>query len=139
MKVLKVLTAILGTMIKLAVAVLIILAIYRGTLFAYDYGYRVFAEEPVSSDMGWTVTVTVTEEMTGGELLDIPAKGKLLGELLESKGLIRDATLFIFQYAFSDYRADVEPGTYTLSTSMTAEEMMEVMAQGEAEDEAEED
>ncbi len=67
---------------------------------------------------GRTVTVTVTEDMSP---LDI-------GELFESRGLVRDAKLFMLQYYFSEHLKDVKPGTFELSTTMTAEEMMAVMA-----------
>jgi UPF0755 protein len=50
------------------------------------------------------------------------------GELLKGYGLIRDDRLFILQERLSDYHDKLEPGTYTLNTSMTAEEMMAVMA-----------
>ena len=51
-----------------------------------------------------------------------------IGNLFESKGLIRDARLFTLQYYLSEYRKDVKPGIFDLSTAMTAEEMMAAMA-----------
>ena len=47
---------------------------------------------------------------------------------MEQKGLVRDGRLFVVQYYLSEFRKDVQPGTYDLNTAMTAEEMMEFMA-----------
>jgi UPF0755 protein len=64
------------------------------------------------------VTVTVTE----GE------SARTIGNTLEQKGLIRDSRLFVIQEMLSAYKDKLLPGTYELNTSMTAEEMMAVMA-----------
>ena len=77
---------------------------------------------------GKTITVNVTEGITV----------KALGGLLEAKGLIRDKMLFIAQYYCSEYKDAFKPGTYELSSTMTAEEMFAVMAgQGEKKEEEE--
>jgi len=46
---------------------------------------------------------------------------------MEEKGLTRDATLFALQYLLSEYKEDIKPGTYEVSTAMTAEEIMAAM------------
>ena len=96
-------------------------------MVCYDYGYRIFTEPAVSSGEGRKITVTIPKGMEAQEM----------GELFLSKGLIEDSTLFILQYYLSEYREDIQPGTFELSTAMTVEEMMEVMAApvGEAEEE----
>lgn len=48
--------------------------------------------------------------------------------MLEKKGLIRDALLFRIQEMLSAYKDELLPGTYELNTSMTTEEMMEIMS-----------
>ena len=53
---------------------------------------------------------------------------KEIGVLLESKGLIKDGTLFYLQNILSKYKGDLKAGTYTLNTSMTTEEMMAVIS-----------
>lgn len=109
--------AVLGMICKVAVTIFVVYAIYTGAMTCYDYGYRIFTEPAVSAGTGRMVTVAVTEEMNP---LD-------MGELFESKGLVKDAKLFALQYILSEYREDFRPGVYDLSTAMTAEEMMEVM------------
>lgn len=114
----KLILAVLGAIMKVVVVIVAVMLIYQGATTCYDYGYRIFTEPAVSIGTGRTVTVTVSEDATAMEL----------GELFASKGLVKDAKLFALQYLFSEYREDMIPGTYELSTAMTAEEMMEVMA-----------
>ena len=64
---------------------------------------------------------------------------KEIGELLESRGLIRDSKLFYLQELFSEYHGKIKEGTYTLNTSMTAEEMLVILAGEEEETESSEE
>lgn len=117
--------AVMGAVLKIVAAIAIVYLIYTGAMKCYDYGYRVFTEPAVSSGTGREITVTVTADMSP---MDI-------GELFYSRGLTRDAKLFALQYIFSEYHDDVVPGTYELSTAMTAEEMMAAMVAPAAEEE----
>lgn len=117
-------TAIGGVVLKLALAIAVVVLIYKGATMAYDYGYRIFQEPPISEGTGYDVEVQIT---MGKSALEI-------GELLEQKGLIRDANLFYVQNLLSHYKDELQPGVYTLNTSMTMQEMMEVMAAGEQEE-----
>lgn len=110
--------AVCGAIFRVAVVVFAVFAIYRGATLCYDYGYRIFTEPAVSAGEGRTVTVAITSEMSATDI----------GRLLEDKGLVRDAKLFALQYLLSEYKKDVRPGVFELSTAMTAEEMMELMA-----------
>lgn len=110
--------AIFGMVFKVAIAVLVIVFVYRAALTAYDYGYRIFQEEPMTEAPGRDVTVEIT---MGKSVLQI-------GELLEQSGLIRDARLFYIQNLLSRYKDKLKAGVYTLNTSMTMEEMMEVLS-----------
>ena len=118
--------------IKIAGTVLVILLIVVGTvrasMTAFDYGYRVFTEPAMANKPGTAVVVTITESMGAGDIAD---------HLLE-KGLIRDDNLFWIQYQLSAYKGEIVPGTYTLNTSMTAKEMMVIMAH-QSEEETESD
>ncbi len=147
MKAIDVLTAIFGTVLKVAVAVIVIVLIYKGALFGYDYGYRVFAEPPLTTGEGRTILFTVTDEMmryieqdeekalSPGALLDAYKLGKQMGAVLENKGLIRDRNLFVLQFLLSEYRVDIKPGQYEISTAMTVDEMLEMMTAGTEEEE----
>ena len=118
MKVGNIVAAVLGAILRVVCTVAVVWFIYQGALTCYDYGYRIFTEPAVSIGTGRTVTVVIPKDMTAQEM----------GELFEGKGLIKDSKLFILQYYGSEFRKDIQPGTFQLSTAMTAEEMMEVMA-----------
>ena len=113
-----------GTILKFVVLAVFVLGIYNMSITAYDYGFRIFGESPVSQGEGSLITVTIPEGKSVKEI----------GEILVSKGLIRDAKLFYIQEMVSAYKGELKPGIYELSTSMTAEEMMAIMAK-EPEDE----
>jgi UPF0755 protein len=112
--------------IKVVVFAAIVMFIFNASVKAYDYGYRVFAEEPVSAGEGRIISVIVDND---DSVTDV-------GEMLEEKGLIRDARLFTIQEFLSEYHGEIQPGIYDLSTAMTSQEMLAVMAaQSTAEDE----
>lgn len=102
--------------------------IMRMATAAYDYGFRIFTEEPVSLGEGRIISVNVEEPVSAMEV----------GKMLEERGLIRDAKLFVMQELLSENHGKMQPGIYDLSTAMTAEEMMDVMA-ADAPKEGEED
>ena len=116
------------TVIKIVAAVFIIMFVYDTAVKAYDYGYRVFAEEPMTIGEGRIISIYVKEEDSV----------KDIGNTLEEKGLIRDANLFIVQELVSEYHGKIQPGIYDLNTSMSTEEMLEIMA-ADAEEEDETD
>ena len=124
-KILGAVVTVLGIAIKIARVVRAVAYSYKGAMACYDYGYRIFTEPPVDSGEGVTITVAVTEDMSPKEI----------GQLFENKGLVRDGRLFMFQYYLSEYKKEVKPGIFNLSTSMTAEEMMAVMAAKDEESE----
>ncbi len=111
------------TIIKIALIVFAVVMIGRGAKLAFDYGYRIF-DEPPMSEIGRDVTVEIPEGMNAEQM----------GELFYQKGLIREVNLFRLQYLFSEFKEDLKPGVYVLSTAMTAEEMFEVMANGPQEE-----
>ena len=118
MNIKKVVFAILKVLITLSLIVVIMMLVYKGAIKAYDFGFRIFAEEPMSPAPGLTMSVAIVE---GKSVMEI-------GEILEEKGLVRSAYLFYLQEFFSSYHKKLQPGIYELSTAMTPEEMMSIMA-----------
>ncbi|MDE6203873.1 MAG: solute-binding protein [Lachnospiraceae bacterium] len=110
--------ATLEMIIKVAVIAGAIVFIFRGATLAYDFGYKVFADQPVSITGGRTITVGIAED----------ASIKEIAEMLQEKGLIEDPNLFIVQELLSAYHGKILPGIYDLSTEMTAGQMLEVMS-----------
>ncbi len=118
--------AVSATIIKIAVAAVIIVAVFRLAVYAYDFGFQVFADAPLSEGEGRTVSVVISEGLGNREL----------AKMLEQKGLVKDANVFYIYDLLSDYRKkDLKPGTYELSTAMNAEEMLGILCGDEEEDE----
>lgn len=118
MKAKQIIGATIELVVKVVAFVAIIMFIVNTSVRAYDYGYRVFAEEPVSTGEGRTISVIVED---GDSVKDV-------GVMLQEKGLIRDANLFMVQELLSEQHGKIQPGIYDLNTSMTSEEMLAVMA-----------
>lgn len=122
---------IIGSMAELIikVAALLFIASYiiKAATAAHDYGYRIFTEEPISLGEGRTISVSVEE----------PVSAKDVGQMLQERGLIRDANLFVIQELLSEDHGKIQPGIYDLSTSMTAQEMVAVMAADAPDEDAE--
>ena len=125
----EIIAAIGSLAIKVIIVVWLANFIYTKAIAAYDFGYRVFTEEPVSPAPGRDITVAITEGKSEKGIADI------LGE----KGLVRDAKLAYLQIMASEYKDLVEPGVYTLNTSQTLEEMMYSMSPSAMEEEEEEE
>ena len=108
--------------VRISFSVLVILLVVFGLtklgMFGYDFGYRVFTEGAMESAPRKDVTVQVTSDMSEYEI----------AQMLEEKGLTRDAKLFVVQLKLSSYSHKLQPGVYVLNTSMEPEEMMALMA-----------
>lgn len=109
--------AVFGTVMKVVVAAVVLMFIYRYSIMAYDYGYRIFGEEPVDVEPGRDVSIQVAESDDAEDI----------GLMLEQKGLIRDAKLFMIQEMLSGSESEITAGTYELNTAMTVEEMLDIM------------
>jgi UPF0755 protein len=115
--------AISSTIIKIAIAAAVIMVVFRLAIYSYDFGFQIFADQPVSSGDGRTVSVIVSDDLSDMEL----------SKLLEQKGLVNDANVFFVQLKLFD--GDIVSGVYELNTAMTAAEMLNVMSSGNQEDE----
>lgn len=104
--------------VKVVVVAAVVVFVFRGATQAYEFGYKVFADEPMSISGGRTITVGISDSMSTSDI----------AEMLEEKGLIEDARLFVVQELLSAYHDEITPGIYDLSTAMTAQEMLAVMA-----------
>ena len=114
---------------KVVLFAFLIMYILRMATLAYDYGYRVFTEPPLSFGEGRIISVYIED---GSSALEV-------GEMLQDKGLIRDGRLFMVQELLSEYHGKIQPGIYDLNTTMTAQEMLEVIAQEPETDEETDD
>lgn len=119
--------SIVEMVIKIVVFIFIAMFVARTATAAYDYGFRVFAEKPIDVGEGRTISVSIGSTDSAKEV----------GEMLQQRGLIRDANLFRIQELLSENHGMIQPGIYDLSTAMTAQEMLAVIA-AEPEEESKE-
>lgn len=127
MKTKKATLTIVSVVAYILITLLVIMLIYRGAMYCYDFGYRIFTDVPMAVEPGTDVTVIINE---GYSTKDI-------GEILQQNGLISDATLFVFQEKLSEYAGEIKPGVYVLNTSMTTEKMITIMSGNLTEEEEE--
>lgn len=121
----KIVLRVLSISITVLLSVLVVCGLYQIGLRCYDFGYRVYTEPAVSKGEGVDVLVQITDDMGTMEI----------AELLEEKGLVRDARLFYLQAKLAGYKG--KTGVYKVNTSMTARELMAALVPPE-EEEAEE-
>lgn len=129
MRVKDIVVSVAGTVVRVAILILAIYAVIQCGKKAYDFGFRIFTEEPMSSEPGRQVNVVVTQ---GDSEADI-------AKMLQEKGLIREALLFRIQKKLSAYKGDIEPGSYQLNTCMNTDQMLEILVGSLNEDETEEE
>lgn len=119
MNIKQLLGAITAMIVKIAIAAVVIIVVFKLAVGAYDFGFQVFADIPVDEGDGRTVSVTISDGM----------EAKDVGELLVTKGLIENASVFYVQEMLSEYKDSICAGTYELNTAMSAEEMLEVICE----------
>lgn len=119
MNVKQLLGAIVAMIVRIALAAAVIIVVFKLAVGAYNFGYQVFADIPVSEGEGRTVSVVVSENQSV----------KDVAKVLEQKGLITDANVFYVQERLSEYKDQMKSGTYELSTAMTSEEMLRILCQ----------
>lgn len=110
--------------VSILTRILLILVIIAGSIIvgrkSYEFGYRVFAEQPMTDkEHARKVNVQITDDMSNREIASLMVK----------KGLARNEILFYAQILSSDYKNSIKPGLYVLTTDMTAAQILEVMGQ----------
>lgn len=98
-------------------AAIIAVCVFSGVLIAREYYYRNL--EPVSASQR-EITVTIEK---GSTVADI-------GELLESKGLIRNATVFAQYVRNNGAQEELKAGTYALRPSYSVKDVVTVLTHG---------
>lgn len=103
-----------GTVVRVALVILAAICIANYAGKAYDFGFRIFAEEPMSAPPGRDINLVVNNGDSQKDII----------QMLEDKGIIRDHLLFTVQKKLSLYTDDIQPGSYVLNTSMNTEEIL---------------
>ena len=106
---------------KVILAAVLIMVLYKGTTMAYSYGYAIFNDVPMEESPGTDISVTIDKDTSAREI----------GNILESQGLVNNGFVFFIQTKMIEKGSEIKPGRYELNTSMTAEEMILIMAADE--------
>ena len=104
--------------IKIVTVVVAVMLVYRAGGIAYEYGERLFGEPAMDAAPGVDVVIAVDESDSESDV----------GEKLEKAGLIRDKNVFIVQEMLIGFKNGIQPGIYTLNTSQTIEQMLQIMS-----------
>lgn len=112
----KITTTIIGISVKLLVYALIILLLYEAVARGYAFGHEIFFAEAVDEAPGQDMVVQIDSKESVSDA----------AQFLAHKGLIKSEFAFIFQSKFYDYDT-IYPGTYTLNTSMTSKEILQLL------------
>lgn len=126
----KTISGVIQIMLNVLFYVIVIIAIMRFSIAAYELSYQVFGNVTVQASPGTDKTVTIGE---GDSDMEIAA-------MLEKQGLIVNKYSFLLRakLTVSD-RHPIVPGSYTLNTSMPYETIIEIITgMGLEEDGAEE-
>lgn len=107
--------------IKVIIVVCLVMVLVKGASTAYYYGYSIFNDDGMEAEPGMDITVTI----------DRNASQKDIGKLLEESGLVENANVFWIQTMMVEKGSEMKPGRYELNTSMTAYEMINIMAANE--------
>jgi cell division protein YceG involved in septum cleavage len=106
---------------------LLLVVIVKGAQTSYNFGHEIFYVSSVDEEPGRDVRIRIP---SGSSAEDV-------AELLEDEGLIKNKASFYVQARFFQY--EITPGTYTLNTSMTPRQMLEIIDTGpEAEESSKE-
>ena len=107
-----------GGAFKIALYVcLVVLVIWIGRT-SYQFGHDIFNQQPMSPGEGQEITVVIKED---DSVYDI-------ARILENKGLIEDAKVFWVQEKLSNYKGQMKPGTYLLSTAYEPARLMAILS-----------
>lgn len=95
--------------------IVIVILIIRGAAKAYDFGHAVFMDESMTSEEdARDITITIAN---GDSVLDI-------GKMLERRGLIENAYVFVAQSYCYEAGRNMTAGEYDLTTDMNAKAIM---------------
>lgn len=88
---------------------------YEGITAGFEFGYEIFAATAMAPAPGRDKAVRIEEGQSDFEV----------GKLLEKEGLIHNRYAFAVQAEFYDYT--IYPGDYTINTSMTSREILDLL------------
>lgn len=112
----KVTGAIIGISFRLIIYAIAILLLYEGATKGYEFGHEIFYASSMEGAPGRDMEIT----------LEPGASVSSVGKRLEKQVLINNQYSFIIQAMVYEY--EIQPGTYTLNTSMTSREILDMLS-----------
>ena len=109
----KVTGTVIGISGKLILYALVILLLAEGITRGYAFGHSLFYESSV--EPGRDITVTIPDGQKDSDTI----------HKLKKDGLIDNELAMRVQMKFYDY--EIQPGTYTLNTSMSSKKMLQIL------------
>lgn len=106
---------IISISVKIILVVAVICLLVWGGKKGFEFGVSIFTPTTVEDAPGTDIQVVIKP---GLDAMDV-------ARLLEDKGIIADYRVFWLQSLL--YECEIEPGEYTLNTSMTSENILEVI------------
>lgn len=117
----------LQTGISIIINLLILLGLVALFFLAFDFAYKVFANDVYNPASTKTVTVVISES-------DTPST---IGSKLEDLNIIKDKYAFSLRIRFSKYNNKIKPGTYEVSASMSTDKILSLFVGDELEQQEE--
>ncbi len=114
----KITGTIIGVSGRLILYALVILLAAEGVTRGYAFGHSIFYQQAVEEAPGTDKGITITGAESEREVI----------EQLKDLGLIDSVLTARFQMLFYEY--EIQPGTYTLNTSMTSKEILQMLDEG---------
>lgn len=105
-------------LLKMLAVIVIVAAVLKFGGYAYEFGHSIYDNSSVSDPPGKDVAVVIPEGCPTSQA----------AKLLESKGLIKDAYVFMVQERLSRYHGQMKPGNYVLNTSWNGQEMIAILS-----------
>ena len=111
----KITGTIIGVSGRLIIYALVILLLVEGVTRGYAFGHEIFYASAMEPAPGRDMVLTIPQDQPEEQTL----------ETLKAVGLIHNELAVRIQKTFYDY--EIYPGTYTLNTSMTSKEILQIL------------
>ena len=103
---------------QLLIDVVIVLVLIQVFNFGYSFSYKVFTDTCVNARDDSKISVTIAPDSTTMEIVDV----------LVDSGVVDDKYVMIAKIYLSSYHGKLMPGTYLLTKSMTQNEILDILA-----------
>lgn len=117
-RILKGIMATIQVLVNIIVYTVLIIAIVKITSWTYHFSYQIYGNVTAESAPGRDVTVEIKEQEGTMEIAS---------DLYEEGAVIDKYSFFIRMKLTTGKKRPILPGTYTLNTSMTYEEILDIL------------